>query len=73
MDNGTEYRYRLIRKARYDEQTIPMGELIWPPNRPAGSEWVTLITCGGRFQAYEGGNGVGQYLDRDVVVAERVQ
>lgn len=35
MDNGTEYRYRLIRKARYEEETIPMGELIWPPDRPA--------------------------------------
>jgi len=73
MDNGTEYRYRLIRKTRYEEQTIPMGELIWPPDRPAGSEWVTLITCGGRFRANQGGNGAGQYLDRDVVVAERVQ
>jgi sortase (surface protein transpeptidase) len=73
MDNGTEYLYRLIRKVRYPEETIPMGDLIRPPDKPAGSEWVTLITCGGRFQPYQGGNGAGQYLDRDVVVAERVQ
>ncbi len=72
MANGTEYRYRLIKKTRYEEATIPMGDLIWPPDRPSGAEWVTLITCGGRFVADPGGNGAGQYLDRDVVVAQRV-
>ena len=73
MDNGLTYRYRLIRKQRYEEATIPMGELIWPTDKPNGSEWVTLITCGGRFRAYPGGNGSGYYLDRDVVVAERFE
>lgn len=72
MGNGTEYRYQLIKKTRYEEATIPMGDLIWPSDKPAGAEWVTLITCGGRFVADPGGNGVGQYLDRDVVVAQRV-
>ena len=72
MDNDLEYRYRVIRKQRYDASTIPMGELIWPSDKPAGAEWVTLITCGGRFQPFAGGNGAGAYLDRDVVVAERI-
>lgn len=73
MDNGLDYRYRVIRKQRYDVATIPMGELIWPPSKAASVEWITLITCGGRFRAYLGGNGSGEYLDRDVVVAERVR
>lgn len=72
MANGQEYRYRVFRKQRYDVTTIPMGDLISAPDKPAGSEWVTLITCGGRFRAYLDGGGPGEYLDRDVVVAERV-
>ncbi len=70
MDNGTEYRYRVIRKARYDVKTIPMGDLIWPKDKPNDKEWVTLITCGGEFVASRPG-GPGEYLNRDVVVAER--
>jgi sortase (surface protein transpeptidase) len=72
MENGLEYRYEVVRKQRYDVNTIPMGDLIWPNDRPAGEEWVTLITCGGRFQPNNGTSGPGQYLDRDVVVARRV-
>lgn len=72
MADGQEYRYRVFRKQRYDVATIPMGDLIWPRERPADAEWITLITCGGRFRAYLDGGGPGEYLDRDVVVAERV-
>ena len=72
MANGQEYRYRVFRKQRYDVTTIPMGDLISAPEKPAGAEWITLITCGGRFRAYLDGGGPGEYLDRDVVVAERV-
>ncbi len=72
MANGEEYRYRVFRKQRYDVATIPMGDLIWPQEKPADAEWITLITCGGRFRAYLDGGGPGEYLDRDVVVAERV-
>lgn len=72
MANGREYRYRVFRKQRYDVTTIPMGELISAPEKPDGAEWITLITCGGRFRAYLDGGGPGEYLDRDVVVAERV-
>jgi len=72
MEDGTTYRYEVVRKQRYDVSSIPMGDIIWPPDRPQGEEWVTLITCGGRFQSYSGNGGPGQYLDRDVVVARRL-
>lgn len=72
MDNGLEYRYRVIRKARFLASEIRMGELIWPAEKPQGAEWITLITCGGEFVSLQPG-GPGEYLHRDVVVAERVQ
>ena len=43
MENGLEYHYKIIRKARYNVDTIPMGDLIWPRNKPA--EGATLSTC----------------------------
>lgn len=72
MEDGREYRYQVIRVTRYDANTIPMGDIIWPPNRPANEEWITLITCGGQLQRLYPG-GPGEYLQRDVVVARRVQ
>jgi sortase (surface protein transpeptidase) len=72
MDNGTEYRYRVIRSARFPVSEIKMGELIWPEEKPEGAEWITLITCGGDFVSAQPG-GPGEYLHRDVVVAERYQ
>ena len=72
MDNGLEYRYRVIRKARFRVEEIKMGELIWPDEKPESAEWITLITCGGDFVASRPG-GPGEYLHRDVVVAERIQ
>ena len=72
MDDGTEYRYRVIRKARFTVDEIKMGELIWPEEKPEGVEWITLITCGGDFVSDQPG-GPGRYLHRDVVVAERYQ
>ncbi len=72
MDNGLEYTYRVFRYRRYPAATIPMGEIVWPTTRPEGAEWLTLITCGGDFvQTHESGSG--EYLHRDVVVAERVR
>ena len=72
MDNRQEYRYRVFRKQRYDATTIPMGNLISAADKPTEAEWITLITCGGRFRAYLDGGGPGEYLDRDVVIAERI-
>jgi hypothetical protein len=71
MEGGPAYTYEVIFYQRYDVNTIPMGELIDAPSRPPGEEWITLITCGGRFQQTQD-NGLGEYLDRDVVIAKRV-
>ncbi|MDZ7729105.1 MAG: class F sortase [Dehalococcoidia bacterium] len=71
MDNGERYTYEVIRKQRYTVSGIPMGDIIWPDDRPEGEEWITLITCGGEFRATSP-SGAGEYLHRDVVVARRV-
>lgn len=70
MEDGREYRYKVIFVARYNVDTIPMGDIVWPQDRPATAEWVTLITCGGEFRPTSV-SGAGEYLQRDVVVAER--
>lgn len=67
MENGTEYKYKVISKKQYSRDNIPMGEIINPPNKPEGKEWITMITCGGALDA----SGL-EYVSRDVVVAERV-
>ncbi|MCL4239807.1 MAG: class F sortase [Dehalococcoidia bacterium] len=73
MANAQTYTYRVFFKQRYDVASIPMGELIEAPSKPEGAEWITLITCGGRFRALNpDGSGPGEYLDRNVVIAERV-
>ncbi|RLT27274.1 MAG: class F sortase [Chloroflexi bacterium] len=71
MTSGATYRYVVTSNRRYPEATIPMGDIIWPGNEPPGEEWATFITCGGRFVRTES-NGLGEYLDRDVVVAKRL-
>jgi hypothetical protein len=71
MEDGTVYRYRVISYKRYPVDNIPMGDLIWPQEKPDDVEWITMITCGGRFQKLSD-EGWGDYLDRDVVVAERI-
>jgi sortase (surface protein transpeptidase) len=71
MADGTEYYYEAIRYERYHVETIPMGDLIWPEDKPEGEEWITLITCGGEFRQTSA-SGAGEYLHRDVVVARRI-
>ena len=70
MTSGARYHYRVISHQRYDVETMPMADILWPTNRAKGAQWITLITCGGRLVYDE--SGFGEYLDRDVVVAERV-
>jgi len=72
MDGGPEYVYRVISKQRYRVDEIPTGDLIEAPTKPPDKEWITLITCGGEFVPIRPG-GPGEYLHRDVVIAERVQ
>jgi len=71
LTDGTQIGYEVIRNTRYSVYSIPMGEVIWPSDRPRDDEWITLITCGGEFRATTS-YGAGEYLDRDVVVARRV-
>ncbi len=88
MGNGEEYRYQVFRVARFRVEEIRMGELIWPescrvqgvvngilpngePCKQDGAEWITLITCGGEFRKTNG-QDYGEYLSRDVVVAQRI-
>lgn len=75
MADGPVYIYEVFFFQRYDVNNIPMGELIAGDvngvARAGGEEWITLITCGGRFVATQD-NGLGEYLDRDVVVARRI-
>ena len=76
MVDGPSYVYEVFYFKRYDVKSIPMGDLIdgvlEGVPRPAEEEWITLITCGGRFVATQP-NGLGEYLDRDVVVARLVE
>ena len=67
MEDGTTYRYEVFSNTRYHRDTIPMGEIIHPPQKPDYDEWITLITCGGELDA----TGL-EYLSRDVVVAKRI-
>jgi LPXTG-site transpeptidase (sortase) family protein len=72
MEDGPTYVYKVIFYQRYNVDSMPTGELIAAPQKPANAEWVTLITCGGLFQATQP-NGLGHYLERDVVIAQRVK
>lgn len=67
MEDGTQYKYKVISNKRYNRDTIPMGDIIWPPDKPKEKEWITMITCGGELDS------TGQeYISRDVIVAEKV-
>ncbi len=85
MDGGPAYKYRVFRLKRYvidaaysggdPSRVIDMGKLINPPDRPDGKEWITLMTCScgpGRVINVNA-QGFGECVDRDVVVAERIQ
>jgi hypothetical protein len=65
MEDGREYVYEVISYNRYPADAFPMAQVLWPPEKPADEEWITLITCGGRRAGDD-------YLDREVVVAKRV-
>lgn len=78
MDDGREYVYEVFLQRRYPVDDLPMRDLISPDSaddpdlrRPAGEEWITLITCGGEF-VVTAERGSGIYLHRDIVIARRV-
>lgn len=72
MAGGPTYVYKVVFYHRYEEATFPTGELIDAPTKPDYEEWITLITCGGDFVP-DPGSEFGHYLQRDVVIAQRVQ
>ena len=68
MEDGREYRYKVISNKRYHRDTIPMANIIWPADKPDNVEWITMITCGGELDS------TGQeYVSRDVIVAAIVE
>lgn len=67
MEDGTQYHYKVVSNKNYHRDTIPMGDIIWPPNLPSDKQLITLISCGGSLDA-----SGQEYIDRVVVVAERV-
>lgn len=70
MADGERRIYQVARVTRYTLAEIPMREVLWPSDRPKHEEWLTLYTCGGEI--IYGGNGFGDYLARDVLVAKWV-
>ncbi|MGD9934818.1 MAG: class F sortase [Dehalococcoidia bacterium] len=66
MEDGRQYNYEVVSNQRYHRDTIPMGEIIWPQQKPADEEWITMITCGGELDS-----SGQEYVSRDVVVARR--
>lgn len=78
MEDGREYVYEVFFQRRYLTDDVPMRDLIYAYEaedpellRPAGEEWITLITCGGEF-VVTAERGSGIYLHRDIVIARRV-
>lgn len=71
MRSGAEYRYVVANNRRYQADAMPLGQIIWPSARPEAEEWATFITCGGRY--VRTANGYFEYLERDVIVARRVE
>ena len=67
MENGAEYKYKVIKKNQYTVANVPMGDVVGGAGKPEGKEWITMITCGGSLDA----SGL-EYTSRDVVVAERI-
>ncbi|MCI0778136.1 MAG: class F sortase [Chloroflexi bacterium] len=63
LADGTVYRYGVISRNQYNANTAPIQEIVGDtPN-----EVITLITCGGSFDA-----GAGEYDDRVIVRAQRI-
>lgn len=70
MADGQIRHYQVARLTRYDLDSIPMQEVLWPSDRPEAEQWLTLYTCGGEI--IYGDRGYGNYLARDVLVAKWV-
>jgi sortase (surface protein transpeptidase) len=84
MEGGPQYKFIVFHAERFvidpayataTMKVIDMGALAEAPLRPAGEEWITLITCScepGRI-INQNEQGFGECVDRDVVFARRVE
>lgn len=63
LGDGTEYEYRVVSTVRYTAYNAPVADIIGHTEK----ESVTLITCGGTWDAR-----AREYTERLVVRAERV-
>jgi hypothetical protein len=66
MEDGRQYTYTVVSNTRYHRDSMPMGEILWPAQKAAEDEWITLITCGGELDS-----SGQEYVSRDVIVAQR--
>lgn len=67
LEDGTEYTYKVTENWMVDADTAPVMEIMGPTDK----EVVTLITCGGQFTR-DPQTGLGSYLSRRIVRAERI-
>ena len=72
MEGGPTYVYSVVVYQQYDADSFPTGDLIVATGKPENEEWITLITCGGRFVP-DPGSEFGHYEQRDVVIARRIE
>ncbi len=83
LADGSVLRYEVFAKHGYvvnenyvtaDRPLINMDYIVYTPNKPAGEEWITLMTCScepGRIIVAPG-SLYGDCVDRDVVIARKV-
>ena len=64
--SGGIAQYAVVSLKRYDTKTMPFGDILFAKGRPGSAEWITLMTAGGELDS-----ATGNYLQSDVVVAER--
>jgi LPXTG-site transpeptidase (sortase) family protein len=64
LEDGTEYEYQVTSRQNVDPDNVDVNSIVGPTPR----EIVTLITCGGTFDA-----SIGHHTERVIVKAERVQ
>ncbi len=77
MDNGLTYKYSVYSIRTFNVSDIKMGELIDAVGLDPNKEWITLVTCTDTGPSVpvnpNDPSGPVEYLNRDVLVAERVQ
>jgi hypothetical protein len=77
MDNGLVYKYATYSLQGFSVDTIKMGELIDAKGLDPTKEWITLVTCDDTGPSVpvnpNDPHGPVEYLNRDVLIAYRIQ